>query len=117
MTATEVAAPRLAWRVAEVVEIIDETPRVRTLVRLSRLARELDGAESIVIALQGLLESKVKGGAGHGRRVAARALRLAHHLALWPVEIEVVGRAAMLHDLDGEWRTTLPMRRPTAPRR
>jgi ferredoxin-NADP reductase len=32
MTATEVAAPRLAWRVAEVVEIIDETPRVRTLV-------------------------------------------------------------------------------------
>jgi ferredoxin-NADP reductase len=32
MTATEVAAPRLAWRIAEVREIIDETPRVRTLM-------------------------------------------------------------------------------------
>jgi ferredoxin-NADP reductase len=32
MTATEVAAPRLAWRVAEVLEIIDETSRVRTLL-------------------------------------------------------------------------------------
>ncbi len=81
------------------VSEVELRSRVRTLVRLSRLARELDGAESIVIALQGLLESKVKGGAGHGQRVAARALRLAHHLALWPVEIEVVGRAAMLHDL------------------
>jgi ferredoxin-NADP reductase len=31
MTATELAAPRLAWQTAEVRAIIDETPRVRTL--------------------------------------------------------------------------------------
>jgi ferredoxin-NADP reductase len=32
MTATEVVAPKLAWRVATVREIIDETARVRTLL-------------------------------------------------------------------------------------
>jgi ferredoxin-NADP reductase len=32
MTATELAVPRIAWRTAEVRSIIDETPRVRTLV-------------------------------------------------------------------------------------
>lgn len=32
MTATELAAPRLVWRTAEVRAIVDETPRVRTLM-------------------------------------------------------------------------------------
>ena len=38
MTATEVAAPRLAWRIAEVRAIIDETPRVRPRVLADHLA-------------------------------------------------------------------------------
>jgi ferredoxin-NADP reductase len=32
MTATELAAPRIAWRTVEVRAMIDETPRVRTLL-------------------------------------------------------------------------------------
>lgn len=73
--------------------------RVRSLVRIKRLRDELDTSENIIYSMAHALESKDPRSAGHSERVAFRAVRFGHRLSLPPADLEVIARAAVLHDL------------------
>jgi putative two-component system response regulator len=73
--------------------------RVRSLVRIKRLRDELDTSESIIVSMIQALESKDPRHAGHSQRVAGRAVRLARRVGLSAVDVESVGKGALLHDL------------------
>jgi putative two-component system response regulator len=81
------------------VHVNELATRVRSLVRIKRLHDELDTSESIIVSMIQALESKDPRHAGHSRRVAGRAVRLARRLGLGGREVETVGKGALLHDL------------------
>lgn len=73
--------------------------RVRALVRIQRLRRELDSADEIILTLVHALESREAREIGHSERVAAAALATAVGLRLPARELEAVARGGMLHDI------------------
>jgi len=73
--------------------------RVRALVRIQRLRRELDSAAAIIHTLVRALEEGDPREAGHAERVAAAAVATATALGLSPQEVEAAARGAMLHDI------------------
>ena len=73
--------------------------RVRALVRIRRLRRELDSADEIILTLVRALEQGDPREAGHAERVAASAVATAVALGLPPREVEAAARGAMLHDI------------------
>lgn len=73
--------------------------RVRALVRIQRLRRELDSAAEIILTLVRALEEGDPREAGHAERVAAAAVATAVALGLPPQEVEAAARGAMLHDI------------------
>ncbi len=73
--------------------------RVRALVRIQRLRRELDSAAEIILTLVRALEQGDPREAGHAERVAASAVATAVALGLPPQEVEAAARGAMLHDI------------------
>jgi putative two-component system response regulator len=73
--------------------------RIRSLIRIRNLRKELDSSENIIMTLTSALESKDPRTIGHVHRVAAYSARLCAKLGLSPAERETVVKGAMLHDL------------------
>ena len=81
------------------VHVHELAARVRSLVRIKRLHDELDTSESIIVSMIQALERKDALHAGHSRRVASRAVRLARQLGLGGRDVETVAKGGLLHDL------------------
>ena len=73
--------------------------RIRSLIRIRNLRKELDSSENIIMTLTSALESKDPRTSGHVHRVASYAAHLCDKLGLSPEERETVIKGAMLHDL------------------
>ena len=73
--------------------------RIRSLIRIRSLRKELDSSENIVMTLTSALESKDARTMGHVHRVAAYSSNLCEKLGLSADERETVIKGAMLHDL------------------
>jgi putative two-component system response regulator len=73
--------------------------RIRSLIRIRNLRKELDSSENIIMTLTTALESKDPRTAGHVHRVAAYASHLCDKLGMSSEEKEIITKGAMLHDL------------------
>ncbi|HEY0156778.1 MAG TPA: HD domain-containing phosphohydrolase [Thermoanaerobaculia bacterium] len=73
--------------------------RIRSLIRIRNLRKELDSSSNIIMTLTTALESKDPHTSGHVHRVASYAARLCDKLGLTAEEKETVIKGAMLHDL------------------
>jgi putative two-component system response regulator len=73
--------------------------RIRSLIRIRNLRKELDSSENIIMTLTSALESKDPRTMGHVHRVAAYASQLCAKLGMSAAEREIVMKGAMLHDL------------------
>jgi putative two-component system response regulator len=73
--------------------------RIRSLIKIRNLRKELDSSENIIMTLTSALESKDPRTIGHVHRVAAYASHLCDKLGLSPEEKEIVIKGALLHDL------------------
>lgn len=73
--------------------------RIRSLIKIRNLRKELDSSENIIMTLTSALESKDPRTIGHVHRVASYASHLCDKLGLSPDEKETVIKGAMLHDL------------------
>jgi len=73
--------------------------RVRSLIKIRNLRKELDSSENIIMTLGTALENKDPRAAGHVQRVAQYAARLAQKLGMSRDEVETITKGAMLHDV------------------
>ena len=73
--------------------------RIKSLIRIRNLRKELDSSENIIMTLTSALESKDARTAGHVHRVAAYASHLCDKLGMSSEEKETITKGAMLHDL------------------
>ena len=73
--------------------------RIRSLIKIRNLRKELDSSENIILTLNYALENKDPRSGGHVQRVAAYAARLADKLGLTDDEREIVVKGALLHDV------------------
>ncbi|HEX2122134.1 MAG TPA: response regulator, partial [Thermoanaerobaculia bacterium] len=73
--------------------------RIRSLIKIRNLRKELDSSENIIMALTSALESKDPRTVGHLNRVASYAARLCDKLGMSGEEKETVIKGAMLHDV------------------
>lgn len=73
--------------------------RIKSLIRVWALRRELDSSESIVISLTTALENKSPRFAGHSVRVAEKAAALCRGLGMSARDVTLVEQGALLHDL------------------
>jgi putative two-component system response regulator len=73
--------------------------RIRSLLRIRSLRKELDSSENIIMALTTALENKDPHSVGHMQRVALYAGTLADKLGMSFEQREAVTKGAMLHDL------------------
>lgn len=73
--------------------------RIRSLIKIRNLRKELDSSENIIMTLTSALESKDPRTMGHVHRVASYASHLCDKLGLSSDEKETVIKGAMLHDL------------------
>ncbi|HEX9983805.1 MAG TPA: HD domain-containing phosphohydrolase [Thermoanaerobaculia bacterium] len=73
--------------------------RIRSLIKIRNLRKELDSSENIIMTLTTALESKDARTHGHVHRVASYAAHLCEKLGMSPDEIETVVKGAMLHDV------------------
>ena len=73
--------------------------RIRSLIKIRNLRKELDSSENIIMTLTSALESKDARTVGHVHRVAAYAAHLCDKLGMTPAEKEIVIKGAMLHDV------------------
>ncbi|HUP62223.1 MAG TPA: HD domain-containing phosphohydrolase [Thermoanaerobaculia bacterium] len=73
--------------------------RIRSLIKIRNLRKELDSSENIIMALTGALESKDARTIGHVQRVADYAARICDKLGMSGDEREIVVKGALLHDV------------------
>jgi putative two-component system response regulator len=73
--------------------------RIRSLIKIRNLRKELDSSENIIMTLTTALESKDPRTVGHVQRVASYASHLADKLGMSAEEREIVIKGAMLHDV------------------
>lgn len=73
--------------------------RVRALLRVKHLTDDLDSAEEVILNLGRTVEARDPSTEGHCERLAAYAMALGAELGLGPVELQVLHRGALLHDL------------------
>ena len=73
--------------------------RVRTAVRLRRVSRELDDAETVLESLARSIAAKDDTTGNHCDRLMAEAEGFGTYLGLMPAEIRALRRAAILHDV------------------
>lgn len=73
--------------------------RIRSLIRIRNLRKELDSSENIIMTLTSALESKDARTMGHVHRVAAYAAHLCDKLGMSPDEKETIVKGALLHDV------------------
>src|SRR5712691_2655961 len=66
--------------------------RVRSLIKIRNLRKELDSSENIIMSLTSALENKDPRSGGHVQRVAAYASRLADKLGMYGEERETIGK-------------------------
>jgi putative two-component system response regulator len=73
--------------------------RIRSLIRIRNLRKELDSSENIIMTLTSALESKDARTMGHVHRVAAYSAHLCDKLGMSADEKETIIKGAMLHDV------------------
>lgn len=73
--------------------------RIRSLIRIRNLRKELDSSENIIMTLTNALGNKDPRSGGHVQRVAAYSARLCEKLGMSPEEQETVVKGALLHDV------------------
>ncbi len=73
--------------------------RIRSLIRIRNLRKELDSSENIIMTLTSALESKDARTMGHVNRTAAYASHLCDKLGMSVDERETIIKGAMLHDV------------------
>src|SRR6187549_955194 len=73
--------------------------RIRSLIKIRNLRKELDSSENIIMTLTTALESKDPRAVGHVHRVASYSAHLCDKLGMTRDEKEAVIKGAMLHDL------------------
>lgn len=73
--------------------------RIRSLIKIRNLRKELDSSENIIMTLTSALESKSAHAHGHVHRVASYASHLCDKLGMSAEEKETVIKGAMLHDV------------------
>jgi putative two-component system response regulator len=73
--------------------------RVKNHLRIKQLTDDLENAENVIMALIRSVEAKDPYTRGHSERVAEYSRQLAERLSLDACRMQVVRRAAMLHDL------------------
>lgn len=73
--------------------------RIRSLIKIRNLRKELDSSENIIMTLTSALESKDPRTSGHVHRVAAYAAHLCDKIGMSADEKETVIKGAMLHDV------------------
>ncbi|MGZ5431556.1 MAG: HD domain-containing phosphohydrolase [Thermoanaerobaculia bacterium] len=73
--------------------------RIRSLIRIRNLRKELDSSENIIMTLTSALESKDARTIGHVHRVAAYSAHLCDKLGMSPDEKETIVKGALLHDV------------------
>ena len=73
--------------------------RIRSLIKIRNLRKELDSSENIIMALTSALESKDPLTMGHVQRVASYAAHLCDRLGMSSCEKETIIKGAMLHDV------------------
>jgi putative two-component system response regulator len=73
--------------------------RIRSLIKIGNLRKELDSSENIILTLNYALENKDPRSGGHVQRVALYAARLCDHLGMTADEKETVVKGALLHDV------------------
>ena len=73
--------------------------RIRSLIRIRNLRKELDSSENIIMTLTSALESKDARTSGHVQRVAEYAGQLCDKLGMSSAERETVVKGALLHDV------------------
>jgi putative two-component system response regulator len=73
--------------------------RIRSLIKIRNLRKELDSSENIILTLNYALENKDPRSGGHVQRVAGYAARLCDRLGMTAEEKETVVKGALLHDV------------------
>src|SRR5438552_7972436 len=73
--------------------------RIRSLIKIRNLRRELDSSENIILTLNYALENKDPRSGGHVQRVSSYAGRLCDALGMTAEEKEAVVKGALLHDV------------------
>jgi putative two-component system response regulator len=73
--------------------------RIRSLIRIRNLRKELDSSENIIMTLTNALENKDPRSGGHVQRVAAYAALLSDRLGMSREERETIVKGALLHDV------------------
>src|ERR1041385_6536965 len=73
--------------------------RIRSLIKIRNLRKELDSSENIIMTLTTALENKDPRSGGHVHRVASYAAKLADKLGMSQDERETIIKGAMLHNL------------------
>ncbi len=81
------------------INSVELLARVRSLVRTKRLNDQLVTVESTIIALATAIEAKDPYTQGHVERVASYALGLGKEMELTPLELQLLRKAAILHDV------------------
>ena len=73
--------------------------RIRSLIKIRNLRKELDSSENIIMTLTSALESKDPRTIGHVQRVASYAARICDKLGMTSDERETIVKGALLHDV------------------
>src|ERR1051326_5599730 len=73
--------------------------RIRSLIKIRNLRKELDSSENIILTLTSALENKSPHSLGHVQRVADYSAKLCDKLGMSRSEKETIVKGAMLHDL------------------
>ena len=73
--------------------------RVRNHLRIKHLTDQLENAENVIVTLARIIEAKDPYTRGHSERVAEHSRKLADALDLSEEKIQLVRRAALLHDV------------------
>jgi putative two-component system response regulator len=73
--------------------------RIRSLITIRNLRKELDSSENIILTLTTALENKDPRSFGHVQRVAELSAKLCDKLGMSYEEKETIVKAAMLHDV------------------
>jgi len=81
------------------INSVELLARVRSLVRTKRLNDQLVNVENIILALATAIEAKDPYTEGHVDRVASYALSLGGETGLTPWELQLLRKAAILHDV------------------
>lgn len=73
--------------------------RIRSLLRIRALRRELDSSENIIVTLTSALENKDPRTGGHIHRVASYAAQICERLGMGSEDRETIIKGALLHDV------------------